>query len=197
MLLSDLSRYPRHLLMGDINSLSASRAVQWLLDYSGDEELFFIINSGGGSVSDMLSIYDAIQLVPNKVHIVAMGACQSAAVTLITATERELRYATPNARFMMHPASQSGQGGTSITCNPEITDLEMLHNFDEMTGTQSVELYTLQARMIELLARSTFLAEEELRKFFTKAHFFWPQTAIEYGLIGGILELTQPRSSEV
>ena len=192
MNLKDLLRLPKYKLWGDIDSDSAGRTAQWLLDYSGDGNLAIILNTTGGSVNSMLGIYDAIQLISDNVYIITMGTCQSAGVTLLTATDRNLRYATPNTRFMTHGVSQSLKG-EQITCAPE-SSLEALMAFDKMTGASSVEIHTLQARMIELMVQGSFLTEEQARELFSREHSFWPETALEYGLIGHILE-SEPSSS--
>jgi ATP-dependent Clp protease protease subunit len=75
-------------------------------------DIWLYINSPGGSVSAGLAIYDTMQFVKSDVATVAMGLAASMGQFLLSAGEKGKRYATPNARIMMHQPS-GGIGGTA------------------------------------------------------------------------------------
>ena len=81
------------------------------------------INSPGGSADCGLALYDMIKFVRPPVRCVASGLCASAAVIIYVGARRGMRFATPNARFLMHQPSTSAFGQAS---DVEITAKEML-----------------------------------------------------------------------
>ena len=76
-----------------------------------DRDIQIYINSPGGSYTAMTAIYDTMQFVKSDVATVAMGLAASMGQFLLSAGEKGKRYATPNARIMMHQPS-AGVGGT-------------------------------------------------------------------------------------
>jgi ATP-dependent Clp protease protease subunit len=74
------------------------------------KDIYFYINSPGGSVYDALAIYDTIQYVTNDVQTVGIGMQASAAAFLLSAGTKGKRFALPNATVMIHQPSSGTRG---------------------------------------------------------------------------------------
>ncbi len=84
-----------------------------------EADIFLYINSPGGSVTAGMAIYDTMQLIPNDVVTVATGLAASMGQFLLSSGTKGKRYATPNARILMHqpPAAWAAPHPTSA-CRP-------------------------------------------------------------------------------
>ena len=77
-----------------------------------EKDIYLYINSPGGSVTAGMAIYDTMHYIKNDVATVAMGMAASMGQFLLTAGAPGKRYATPNARILMHQPL-GGIGGTA------------------------------------------------------------------------------------
>ncbi|MTA72621.1 MAG: ATP-dependent Clp protease proteolytic subunit, partial [Actinobacteria bacterium] len=77
-----------------------------------NKDIFLYVNSPGGSVTAGMAIYDTMQYVKNDIATVGMGIAASMGQFLLTAGAPGKRYATPNARILMHQPL-GGIGGTA------------------------------------------------------------------------------------
>ncbi|MEZ5998864.1 MAG: ATP-dependent Clp protease proteolytic subunit [Hyphomonas sp.] len=66
------------------------------------KEIAMYINSPGGYVSSGLAIYDTMQFIRCPVSTVCIGQAASMGSLLLAAGEKEMRFALPNARVMLH-----------------------------------------------------------------------------------------------
>ena len=82
------------------------------------KEISFYINSPGGVVTSGLSIYDTMQFIRCPVSTLCVGQAASMGLLLLTAGEKGMRFARPNARIMVHQPSGGYQG--------QVTDI-MIH----------------------------------------------------------------------
>jgi ATP-dependent Clp protease protease subunit len=88
-------------IFDDIDEVMAEHVVKGLSFLSKtDGPITIMINSLGGSVSDMFAIYDAMQACENEITTIGIGEICSAAGLLLAAGDRRL--ASPNAIFMAH-----------------------------------------------------------------------------------------------
>ena len=119
-------------IFDDIDETMAENVVMGLSFLSKTPgPITIMINSQGGSVSDMFAIYDAMQACESHITTVGIGEVCSAAGLLLVAGDKRL--ASPNAMFMEHNIS----GG---------------YNEDE-------EVYTAQAQMKATLTVSKMWAK--------------------------------------
>ena len=65
-----------------------------------EADIFFYINSPGGSVDSGLAIYDTMQFISNDVATVSLGLAASMGQFLLASGTKGKRYALPNARIM-------------------------------------------------------------------------------------------------
>jgi ATP-dependent Clp protease proteolytic subunit ClpP (EC 3.4.21.92) len=92
-------------LVGPVNETSANLVVAQLLfleSENPDKDIYFYINSPGGSVSAGMSIYDTMQFIKPDVSTLCMGQAASMGAFLLTAGAKGKRFALPNARVMIH-----------------------------------------------------------------------------------------------
>ncbi|HEX5689967.1 MAG TPA: ATP-dependent Clp protease proteolytic subunit [Roseiflexaceae bacterium] len=164
----------RIVLLGTpIDSDDASSIVAQLLflQHSDPErDIWFYINSPGGSVRDGLAIYDTMQLIAPDVNTVCMGRAGSMATILLAGGAKGKRFALPHATIHFHPAGGGAEGYAP--------DLERMVK----------ELLRIQYVSNEILARHTGRTPEEIDQDFSRDRFLTPQEAKDYGLIDEILD---------
>ncbi|MGE5060001.1 MAG: ATP-dependent Clp protease proteolytic subunit, partial [Betaproteobacteria bacterium] len=67
-----------------------------------ERDIFFYINSPGGSVTAGLAIYDTMQYVRPQISTVCVGQAASMGAVLLAAGTKTKRFALPHARIMIH-----------------------------------------------------------------------------------------------
>ena len=100
-------------LGSDVNEASANVVVAQLLFLQAEDakkDIFFYINSPGGSVYDALAIYDTMQYVTNDVQTVGIGVQASAAAFLLSSGTKGKRFVLPNSTVMIHQPSSGTRG---------------------------------------------------------------------------------------
>src|SRR5262249_62435356 len=74
------------------------------------KEVSMDINSPGGVVTSGLAIYDTMQFIRPAVSTLCTGQAASMGSLLLAAGAKDLRFALPNARIMVHQPSGGFQG---------------------------------------------------------------------------------------
>jgi ATP-dependent Clp protease protease subunit len=133
-------------------------------------DIWFYINSPGGSVRDGLAIYDTMKLITPDVNTVCIGRAGSMATILLAGGAKGKRYALPRATIHFHPAGGGAEGYAP--------DLERIVQ----------ELLRIQELGNGLLAADTGRTPEEISRDFSRDRFMTPEEAKEYGFIDEILE---------
>jgi len=93
-------------LGSDVNEASANIIVAQLLHLQNEDpkkDIYFYINSPGGSVYDALAIYDTMQFVTNDIQTFGIGVQASAAAFLLSSGTRGKRFVLPNATTTKTP----------------------------------------------------------------------------------------------
>ena len=106
-------------LVGPVTEITANLIVAQLLfleSENPDKDIFFYINSPGGSVSAGLAIYDTMQFIKPDVRTLCVGQAASMGALLLAAGEKDKRFALPNTRVMIHQP----MGGFSGQASDEI-----------------------------------------------------------------------------
>lgn len=101
-----------------------------------DRDITMYINSPGGSVPDMLAIYDTMQYVHCDIVTVCLGEAASAAAILLAGGTPGKRAALPNATILIH------QPRTGGAYQGQVSDLEI----------QAAEIERIRNRLDEILA---------------------------------------------
>ncbi|MCC5995927.1 MAG: ATP-dependent Clp protease proteolytic subunit [Oceanicaulis sp.] len=134
------------------------------------KEIAMYINSPGGSVSAGLAIYDTMQYIRCPVATACVGMAASMGSLLLGAGEKGMRFATPNARIMMHQPS-GGFRGTAA-------DIER-HGED---------ILKLKRRMNEIYVKHTGQELSVVEKTLDRDTFKDAEEAREFGLIDHVYE---------
>lgn len=144
------------------------------LDYENPgSDIKLYINSGGGSITAGLAIYDAMQFVQSDVETLCLGLSGSMATVLLCAGTKGKRYTLPNSIIHQHPALIGGKGVQGYA-----PDIEIQANF----------LFDQHRKTREIMARHTGQSFERISRDFERDRFMTPEEAREYGLIDEILE---------
>ncbi|WP_281098905.1 ClpP family protease [Acaricomes phytoseiuli] len=133
-----------------------------------DKDIYLYINSPGGSVTAGMAIYDTMQFIPNDVVTVATGLAASMGQFLLSSGTKGKRYATPNARILMHQPS-GGIGGTA-------SDIKI----------QAELILHMKKIMAELTAEQTGQSVETILRDNDRDKWFTAEEALEYGFFDKI-----------
>ena len=159
-------------LVGPVNDATANLVVAQLLfleSENPDKDIYFYINSPGGSVSAGLAIYDTMQFIKPDVSTLCIGQAASMGAFLLTAGAKGKRYCLPNSRVMIHQPMGGFQGQAS--------DIEI----------HAKEILYLRARLNEIMAKHTGQPIERIERDTDRDNFLSADAAVEYGLVDKVL----------
>lgn len=167
-------------LGSEVRDSNANRICSQLLLLSAEDpeaDIYLYINSPGGSVTAGMAIYDTMQLIPNDVVTVVTGMAASMGQFLLTAGAPGKRFATPNARILMHQPS-GGIGGTA-------SDIR----------TQAQLILDMKKRLSEITAERTGQTVETILRDNDRDNWFTAEEGLEYGFFDKILDKIGPATS--
>jgi len=134
-----------------------------------DRDINLYINSPGGDIYGLLSIYDTMQYVRNDVSTTVMGMAASAAAVILSAGTKGKRFALPNSRVLIHqPRGQAGGQAADI----EIWAREVLG---------------LRARLDEILSLHTGQTIEKIKHDTDRDFIMTADEAREYGMVDEVI----------
>jgi ATP-dependent Clp protease, protease subunit len=134
------------------------------------KEIAMYINSPGGVVTSGLAIYDTMQFVRPAISTLCIGQAASMASLLLAAGRKDMRFALPNARIMMHQPSGGFQG--------QATDI-MLH---------AQEILNLKRRLNEIYVKHTGQQLKKIEDALERDMFLTADGAKEFGIIDKVME---------
>ncbi|HFB2805575.1 TPA: ATP-dependent Clp endopeptidase proteolytic subunit ClpP [Neisseria gonorrhoeae] len=162
-------------LVGPVTDESANLVVAQLLfleSENPDKDIFFYINSPGGSVTAGMSIYDTMNFIKPDVLTLCLGQAASMGAFLLSAGEKGKRFALPNSRIMIHqPLISGGLGG-------QASDIEI----------HARELLKIKEKLNRLMAKHCGRDLADLERDTDRDNFMSAEEAKEYGLIDQVLE---------
>ncbi|MFZ4124594.1 MAG: ATP-dependent Clp endopeptidase proteolytic subunit ClpP [Rickettsiales bacterium] len=159
-------------LTGEVEDHMCSLIVAQLLfleSENPDKEIFMYINSPGGVVTAGLSVYDTMQYIKPKVATLCIGQACSMGSLLLTAGAAGMRYATPNARIMIHQPSGGFRGQAS--------DIEI----------HAQEIINLRRRLNDMYVKHTGQKLPTIEKSMDRDNFMSADEALKFGLIDEIV----------
>jgi ATP-dependent Clp protease, protease subunit len=160
-------------ITGPIEDGMASLVVAQLLFLEADnpkKEVSMYINSPGGIVTSGLAIYDTMQFIRPAVSTLCTGQAASMGSLLLAAGAKDLRFALPNARIMVHQPSGGFQG--------QATDI-MLH---------AQEILNLKRRLNEIYVKHTGQPLKKIEDALERDMFLTSEMAKDFGLIDKVIE---------
>jgi ATP-dependent Clp protease protease subunit len=160
-------------ITGPIEDNMASLVVAQLLFLEADnpkKEVNMYINSPGGVLTAGLAIYDTMQFVRPAVSTLCVGQAASAGSLLLTAGAKDLRFALPNARIMVHQPSGGFQG--------QATDI-LLH---------AQEILSLKKRLNDIYVKHTGQPLKKIEDALERDTFMTAEMAKDFGLIDKVID---------
>jgi ATP-dependent Clp protease, protease subunit len=160
-------------ITGPIEDGMASLVVAQLLFLEADnpkKEVSMYINSPGGIVTSGLAIYDTMQFIRPAVSTLCTGQAASMGSLLLAAGAKDLRFALPNARIMVHQPSGGFQG--------QATDI-MLH---------AQEILNLKRRLNEIYVKHTGQPLKKIEDALERDMILTAEMAKDFGLIDKVIE---------
>ncbi len=130
--------------------------------YNPKKEISMYINSPGGVVTSGMAIYDTMQYIRAPVSTVCIGQAASMGSLLLTAGEKGMRFALPNARIMVHQPSGGFQGQASDIERQAQEILDMRARLNKIYVSHTGQ--TLR-KIEEALERDTFMTSEQAKDF--------------------------------
>ena len=138
-----------------------------------DKDIHLYINSPGGVIYSGLAIYDTIQYIKADVSTICVGMAASMGALLLSAGTKGKRFALPNSRIMIHQPLGGAQGQAS--------QIEI----------QAKEILLLKTKLNEILQHHTGQPLERIEQDTDRDYYMSAKSAVEYGLIDGVLTQKQ------
>ena len=163
-------------LSEDVNHVTASLVIAQLLFLESedpDKEIFFYINSPGGSITDGMAIVDTMNYIKCPVSTMCVGLAASMGAVLLACGEKGKRFATPNSEILIHQPLIGGGGLAGQTTEIKI-------HADHMVKTRE--------KLNKVLSERTGQTLEQIEKDTERDHYMTAEEALKYGLIDSILD---------
>ena len=161
------------MLSDEVNDATASLIVAQMLYLEAqdpDKDIYFYINSPGGSVSAGLAIFDTMNFIKCDVSTICIGMAASMGAFLLAAGAKGKRMALPNSEIMIHQPL----GGT----RGQASDIKI--HADHILRTRE--------KLNAILAERTGKPIEIIEKDTDRDNFLTAEAAAEYGLIDKVIE---------
>jgi ATP-dependent Clp protease protease subunit len=136
-----------------------------------DRQIQMFINSPGGVIYSGLAIYDTMQQISAPISTTAVGLAASFGTIILTAGQKGMRYALPNATVHMHQPLQNGGGG-------QASDIVI----------QANEIMRQKDLLIDILVRHTGREREVIERDTDRDVYLSAQQAVDYGIVDAVLE---------
>ena len=160
-------------LSDEVNDATASIIVAQMLYLEGqdpEKDIYFYINSPGGSVTAGLAIYDTMQYIKCDVSTICMGMAASMGAFLFSSGAKGKRYILPNAEVMIHQPLGGAKGQAT----------EILIAADHIKRTKE--------RLNKILAENTGKSVEEIFADTERDNWLTAEEAVAYGISDKIIE---------
>ena len=164
-------------LSEDVNSASASVIVAQLLYLEGqdpEKDIYFYINSPGGSISDGMAIHDTMNYIKCDVSTICVGMAASMGSFLLASGTKGKRFALPNSEILIHQPLIGGQGGG---LSGQTTDIKI----------HAEHMVYIRDKMNRMLSEYTGQPLEKVELDTERDNFLSAQEAKEYGLIDEVI----------
>ena len=159
-------------LSDEVNDATASLVVAQLLFLEAedpDKDIYFYINSPGGSVTAGMAIYDTMNFIKCDVSTICIGMAASMGAFLLSSGAKGKRIALPNSEIMIHQPLGGARG--------QATDIKI----------QADLILRTRDNLNRILAENTGRSIEEIARDTERDNFMTANQALEYGLIDKVL----------
>jgi ATP-dependent Clp protease, protease subunit len=142
------------------------------------KEIALYINSPGGVVTAGMAIYDTMQFIRPAVSTLCIGQAASMGSLLMAAGHKDMRFATPNARIMVHQPSGGFQGQAS--------DIER----------HARDIIKMKRRLNEIYVKHCGRTYEEVETSLDRDNFMDADEAKSWGLIDKVITSREAMEGE-
>ena len=160
----------------DVNPTTSSLIIAQMLFLESedpDKEIYFYINSPGGSITDGMGIVDTMNYIKCPVSTFCIGMAASMGAVLLSAGEKGKRFATPNSEIMIHQPLIGGGG-----LQGQATEIKI--HADHLVRTRE--------KLNKFLSERTGKPLDVIERDTERDNYMTAQEALEYGLIDGIMD---------
>ena len=134
-----------------------------------ERDIFFYINSPGGSVTAGLAIYDTMQYIRPHISTVCVGQAASMGALLLAGGADGKRFCLPHSQVLIHQPLGGFQG--------QATDVDI----------HAREILKARERLNQILSRHTGQSLDKIQHDTERDRFLTSEEAKEYGLIDEVL----------
>ena len=159
-------------LADEVNDTTASLVVAQMLYLEAqdpDKDVYFYINSPGGSISAGMAIYDTMNYIKCDVSTICIGMAASMGAFLLSSGAKGKRFALPNAEVMIHQPLGGMQGQAS--------DIKI----------HADHILRIREKLNTLLSEQTGKPLETIQKDTERDNFMTAEEAMQYGLIDKVI----------
>lgn len=152
-------------LVGEVNDQTANLIVAQLLFLEAEnpeKDIYFYINSPGGSVSAGMSIYDTMNFINCDVNTICIGQACSMGSFLLSSGAKGKRYSLPNSSIMIHQPLGGFRGQAS---DIEIHAQHMLNTKQRLNHILSLNTGKTINEIENATDRDNFLTAIEAKDF--------------------------------
>ncbi len=159
-------------LADEVNDTTASLVVAQMLYLEAqdpDKDVYFYINSPGGSISAGMAIYDTMNYIKCDVSTICIGMAASMGAFLLSSGAKGKRFALPNAEVMIHQPLGGMQGQAS--------DIKI----------HADHILRIREKLNKILSEQTGKPLEAIQRDTERDNFMTAAEAQEYGLIDKVI----------
>ncbi len=159
-------------LADEVNDTTASLVVAQMLYLEAqdpDKDIYFYINSPGGSISAGMSIYDTMNYIKCDVSTICIGMAASMGAFLLSSGAKGKRFALPNSEIMIHQPLGGMQGQAS--------DIKI----------HADHILKIRDKLNKLLAEQTGKPLKTIERDTERDNFMSADEAQSYGLIDKVI----------
>jgi ATP-dependent Clp protease protease subunit len=134
-----------------------------------DKDIALYINSPGGDITSLFTVYDTMQFIKPDIQTTVMGQAASAAAVLLAAGAKGKRYALPHSRVLIHQPHGGAQG--------QAVDIEI----------QAKEILRYRQLLDQILAEHTGQPLEKISHDTDRDFIMTAEQAKEYGIVDEVI----------
>lgn len=162
-------------LWGAVTDATAKDLTEKLLYLEADapgKEIFFYMNTPGGSITAGMAVYDTMQLITSPITVIVTGMAASMGSILLSGAPKGRRLLYPHSRVLIHQPLISGR-----MVGPA-TDINI----------QAKEMEKIRAELNQILADASGQPLERINRDTDRDFYLNAQEAIAYGLADKIVD---------
>jgi ATP-dependent Clp protease protease subunit len=134
-----------------------------------DKDISLYINSPGGDITSLFTVYDTMQYIKPDMQTIVMGQAASAAAVLLAAGAKGKRYALPHSRILIHQPHGGAQG--------QAVDIEI----------QAREILRYRQLLDEILSEHTGQSIDKVSHDTDRDFIMTAEQAKDYGIVDEVI----------